>query len=52
MVGVDADGVDLQVEGKVAALGSSKLVLVEVGPAPDPSVDDVRKALTTGNLLD
>ena len=51
MVRVDADRVDLEVEGEVAAIGSSKLVLVEVGPAPDPGVDDVREAFATGDLL-
>ena len=50
MIRIDTNGIGLKVERKVATLGATKLVLVEVRPAPDPSVDDVGKAFPTGDL--
>jgi hypothetical protein len=51
MVRVDTDGISLQVEGEVAALGTPKLVLVKVRPSPDSSVNDVRKTFPSGDLF-
>ena len=47
VVGVDADRVGLEVEGVLAVLDLLQLVLVEVRPAPNPSVNHVREALAT-----
>lgn len=50
VVRVDAHGVTLEVEGVLAELDVFQLVLVEVWPAPDTGVDDVREALATCDL--
>jgi hypothetical protein len=51
VIWVDADEVlVLVVEAVLAILGLLKLVLVEVGPAPDFSVDDVGESLSASNL--
>ena len=47
VVGVDADRIGLEVEGVLAVLDLLQLVLVEVRPAPNPSVNHVREALAT-----
>ena len=47
MVRVDADGVRLEVEGVLAVLDLLQLVLVQVGPPPNPGVDHVWKPLAT-----
>lgn len=51
VVRIDANGIGLEVERKIAALGTTKLVLVEVWPAPDPGVDDVGKAFPASDLM-
>ena len=48
MVGIDADVVELEVEGKGADGHVLEFVLVEVGPAPQAGVDDVREAFAAG----
>ena len=51
MVGVDAHEVlVLVVESVLAVVHLLQLVLVQVGPAPDPGVDHVREALAASNL--
>ena len=50
MVGVHTDAVRLQVECELAVLDLLELVLVQVGPAPDPGVDNMRKPFSSGNL--
>ena len=50
MVGVHTDAVRLQVECELAVLDLLELVLVQVGPAPDPGVDNMRKPFSAGNL--
>ena len=50
VVRVDTHGVTLEVEGKLAVLDMLQLVLVEVRPPPDPSVDHVREPLTPRHL--
>lgn len=44
VVGVDTHVVTLEVKGKLAAFDVLQLVLVQVGPAPQPCVDDVGEA--------
>ncbi len=51
VVRIDANGIGLEVERKIAALGTTELVLVEVWPAPDPGVDDVGKAFPASDLI-
>lgn len=51
MVGVDADLVLLGVKGVLAHLDGPQLVVaVQVRPAPQPAVDDVRQALPVRHL--
>ena len=50
VVGVDAHVVVLEVEGVLAELDVLQLVLVEVGPAPQPGVDHVGEAFTPRHL--
>lgn len=50
VVRVDAHAVILQVEGVLAELDVLQLVLVEVRPAPQPRVDDVRETLPARHL--
>lgn len=50
VVRIDADRVALQVEGELAELDVFQLVLVQVGPAPDAGVNDVREALPPRHL--
>ena len=50
VVGVHTDAVRLQVECELAVLDLLELVLVQVGPAPDPGVDHMGKAFSPGNL--
>lgn len=51
MVGVDADLVLLQVEGILAGLDGTQLVVtVQVWPSPQAAVDDVRETLPVGHL--
>jgi len=51
VVGIHAHRVALEIEGEGAVLDMLELILVQVGPAPNPGVDHVRKALATGYLL-
>ena len=39
-----------KVQGYLKASNLFQLVLVQVGPPPDPGVDDVREALPAGHL--
>ena len=50
MVGVHTHAVRLQVECELAVLDLLELVLVQIGPAPDPGVDNMRKPFSAGNL--
>ena len=50
MVGVDADGVGLQVERELAVLDLLELVLMKVRPPPDPRIDHVGESLPTRDL--
>ena len=50
MIRVDAHVVELEIE-RVEAHGKVfELVFVQIGPAPEASVNDVRKALSAGHL--
>lgn len=50
VVGVDTNTVTLEVESVLAKLGMTKLVLVEIRPSPDPSVDHMGKTLSSSDL--
>lgn len=50
MVGVDADTVTLQVECVLTVLHMLQLVLVEVRPPPDASINNVRKTFSSCDL--
>ena len=50
VVGIHADGVGLEVERVLAVLDLLQLVLMEVGPSPDPCIDHVGKSLPASNL--
>lgn len=50
MVRIDTDRVRLQIKRVLAVFHLLQLVLVEIRPAPDPGVDDVREAFSTGHL--
>lgn len=50
MVRVDAHAVILEVEGVLAELDVLQFVLVEVRPAPQPRVNDVRETLPARHL--
>lgn len=50
MVGVDAYIVVLQVKGVLAELDMLEFIFVEVGPAPQPCINDMRKALPPCHL--
>ena len=50
MVGIHTDRVGFQVESVLAILDLLQLILVQVWPSPDPSVDDVRETLPSSNL--
>lgn len=51
MVGIDADLVLLGVEGELAVVHRPQLVVgLQVGPAPQATVDDVRKTFSVGDL--
>lgn len=52
MIRVDADGVALQVKCELAELDMLEFVLVKIGPAPDASVDHVRKAFAARHLVE
>lgn len=51
MVGVDADLVLLGLEGEFAVIDRPQLVVgLQVRPAPQATVDDVRKTFPVGDL--
>lgn len=50
VVRVHAHAVRFQIEGELAVLDLLELVLVKVGPSPDPGVDDMRKSFPCGDL--
>ena len=50
MVRVDADTVRLQIKCILTVLYILQLVLVEVGPPPDPGVDYMWESLPCGHL--
>ena len=50
MIGVDTHIVTLEVKGKLAAFDVLQFILVQVGPPPQPSVDNVGEAFTPGYL--
>ena len=50
VVGIDANTVTLEVESILAELGVAKLILVEIWPSPDPSVDHMGKTLSSSDL--
>lgn len=50
VVRVDAHGVTLEVEGKLAVLDMLQLILVQVRPPPDSCVDHVREPLAPRHL--
>lgn len=50
VIGVDAHVVVLEIEGVLAELDMFELVFVEVWPAPQPSVYDMRKAFSSCHL--
>ena len=50
VVGIDAHTVALQVKSILTEFGMAELVLVEVRPAPDPSVDHMGKTLSSSDL--
>ena len=50
MVGVDTNTVTLQVKGVLAKFGVAELILVEIWPAPNLSVDHVGEAFPTSHL--
>jgi len=50
VVRVDADAVRLQIKCILTVLYILQLVLVEVGPPPDPGVDYMRESLPCGHL--
>ena len=51
MVGIHADMISLQVECILAELAVFQFILKQVGPTPDPRINDVRKTLTTSHLV-
>lgn len=50
MVGIDADIVILQVKGVLAELDMLEFIFVEVRPAPQPCINDMRKAFPPCHL--
>ncbi len=51
VVGVNADFILLEVEGVLAGLDGTQLVMaVQVGPSPQAAVDDMRKSFAVRNL--
>ena len=50
MVRVDTHTVTFQVEGVLTELGVTQLILVEIGPSPYLSINDMRKPLPAGHL--
>lgn len=50
VVGVDAHTVTLQVKSILTEFGMAELILVEVRPTPDPSVDHMGKTLSSSDL--
>ena len=50
MVGVDTHVVVLQVEGVLAELDMLEFVFVEVRPAPQPCINDMRKTFPPRHL--
>lgn len=50
MIGVDAHIVTLEVKGKLAAFDVLQFILVQVGPPPQPCVDNVGEAFTPSDL--
>ena len=50
MIGVHADIVALQVKGKLTVFDVLQLILVQVGPSPQPGVDHMRESFTSSHL--
>ena len=50
VVWVNTDTVTLQVECVLAEFGMAELILVEIRPAPYPSIDHMRKPFSTSHL--
>jgi len=50
VIRINADVVLLEFKCKLAEFAVFQFVLVQVRPAPDPCVDDVRKTLPSGHL--
>lgn len=50
MIGVDTHIVALEVKGKLAAFDVLQLILMQVGPPPQPCVDNVGEAFTPSYL--
>lgn len=50
MIRIDTDRVTLEVKGKLTELYMFQFVLVQVRPAPDPRIDDVRESLPASHL--
>lgn len=50
MIGVDTHIVALEVKGKLAAFDVLQLILMQVGPPPQPCVDNVGETFTPSYL--
>lgn len=50
MVGVDTHVVTLEVEGILAVFDMLQFILMQVGPPPQPGVDNMREPFTSGDL--
>lgn len=50
MIGVDTHVVTLEVEGKLAVFDMLQFVLMQVGPPPQPGIDDMRESFTSSHL--
>ena len=51
MIRIDANGIGLEVECVMAAVGATQLVLVEVRPTPNSRVNHVGKTFATCDLF-